>query len=287
MIFEKRITSITGSFDAESCNYSVTYQVYSDDWRDGPCAIAIQGSAEKIVDNDGKVLGWLKRGKPWKFGNEVDLRAVASAVEVSDRKIIDADDELEITNNGLTFERNKRRRAIVRWTVKQNFKKRSFESEEPDKRPREDDFFTLKYAKEFVDVPFIRDVRTGALIVNSAGDPFIPTPTRKVAIRCFSLVRKERRNKCKLYDRYENVVNKDKWYDFEPGTVLMESITPDWDGTIFTVTYSFKHNPLGWGEKFLDTGLRESRIEEIKVDGKPVKVRRYFEICSPGSEAPV
>jgi len=194
-----------------------------------------------------------KIGEPWNFGNDSDSEVVASSTEVSDRKAVDADDEYEIflRNGEISFERNAFRSAVIQWTVKQTFTKRSFENIEPDDEPSEDDFFTLQYEKEFVEVPFLRDLRTGAVIVNSAGDAFIPTPTRKEAIRCFALTRKERKNNCKMYDMYENVVNEDRWHDFGPGTVLMESITPNWDGHIFTTTYKFKYNRNGWGEKYL------------------------------------
>jgi hypothetical protein len=67
----------------------------------------------------------------------------------------------------------------------------------------------------------------------------------------------------------------------------MESITPDWDGNVFTVTYTFKHNQRGWGEKYLDTGLREARLEKITVNGEPRTIKRMHPIQLSGSQTPV
>lgn len=271
MLFEKRIISVTGKYDGQSPETTVTFHVLSDDWRDGPLEIAFQGTAKRMLDDDGKVEGWLARGKHWEFGHEIDKRIVATQVEVADRKVIDSDDEYQIfvRNGGIAFDRNAKRMAVVQWTVKQNFKKPSFENQEPDDEqgdePSEDDLFTLDCSKEFYDAPFTRCERTGVEIVNSADDPFLPTPTKKKAIRAFVLTRKERKNNLKKYEKYENVVNKDRWHGAEPGTVLMESIIPKWDGSIFTVAYNFKYKQDGWGKKYLDTGLRVSVIRERRI----------------------
>jgi hypothetical protein len=299
MIIDKRITAHTGRYDSESADVSITFQVITDEWKDGPLAIAIQGTTESdnVTDDTGKVNGWLGRGKPYRFGHELDKRIIASEVEVSDRKPLDADNEfsLKISKNQIGLERDEHRIALVQWTVKQNFKKPSFENQEPkeDDNSGEDDLFTLKYGKEWIDVPFVRDVRTGKLILNSAGDPFIPTPAMKKAVRTYTLTRKERVNNLKLYEKYENVVNEDEWYGARPGTVLMEAITPSWDGNIFTVDYSFKYNSDGWGEKYLDTGLRRLETEVITIPHtdtwtiEKITNTKHFPINAPGSQTPV
>lgn len=298
MIFEKRITSVTGKFDSESPEYSVTFKVLSDNWRDGPLAIQVQGVADKIADGSGRVQGWLPSGQPWIFGNEIDVRVAASAVEVQDRRVIDSDEEYEIhvRHGGIEFDRSEHRRAVVQWTVKQNFKKPSFDNQDPEEEPSEEDTFQLKTSKEYYDVAFERDIRTGKPIVNSAGDKFRPSLSRRKVIRIFSLTRKERPNKLKLYEQYEDVVNKDEWYGAKPGTILMESIIPDWDGNIFTVTYSFKYKADGWGEKYLDTGFRYIREKEIEypvwnwdmsVSLKKTKIKECFSALSDGTQTNV
>ncbi|MDR1268944.1 MAG: hypothetical protein LBK82_05415 [Planctomycetaceae bacterium] len=289
-----KITSHSGNYSSDEASVSITFIVFTDDWRDGPLAIVAQGIASEIVDESGKVKGWLQRGKPYRFGNEIDERIVASDVEVSDRKVIGTDNEYDISirSNDIKLQHNDHRQALVQWTVKQNFKKPDLdnqeESDKDDPEPSEDDNFTLKYGKEWIEVPFIRDVNFGNLVTNSAGDAFIPTPTMKKAIRMFTLSRKERVNRLKLYENYENVVNKDSWYGAKPGTVLMESITPSWDGNIFTVEYLFKYNEKGWGEKYLDTGFRELFVQEIDgKDGKKIKIKEYTPINATGSQTPV
>lgn len=296
MIFDKRITSITGKFDSESPEYTITYKILSDNWRDGPLAIQMQGVAKSIVDASGRVQGWLKQGEPWIFGNENDRRVKASAVEVSDRKVIDSDEEYEIyiRNGGIQFSRSEHRIVVAQWTVKQSFKKESPENEEPDDDPSIDDAFQLRTSKEYYDVAFTRDMRTGKPVTNSAGDPFRPALSRRKVIRVFSLTRKERPNNLKLYEQYEDIVNKDEWYGAQPGTILMESIIPDWDGSIFTVTYNFKYKADGWGEKYLDTGMRYVRTKETKypvydhVTGlltwKTKSIKEYFPILTDGTQ---
>jgi hypothetical protein len=91
-----KITSHTGNYSADEASVSITFTVITDDWRDGPLAIVTQGVANNIVDDTGKVLGWLQRGRPYRFGNEIDERIVASDVEISDRKILDAENEYEL-----------------------------------------------------------------------------------------------------------------------------------------------------------------------------------------------
>jgi hypothetical protein len=212
-------------------------------------------------------------------------------VQIQDRHVIRAEDEFELKRVGNFFamKRNDFRQALVLWTVTQTFKKRSFDNSEVKDEPSEDDMFTLRYGKEWVEVPFIRDIRTNKLITNSAKDKFNPVPTRREAIRTYVLSRKERQNRLRLYDEYENVVNADEWHGMPAGTVLMESITPNWDGNIFSVEYSFKYNRRGWGEKYLDLGIRELRQERIDEtdETNPKTIKKYYPILSEGSQTPV
>jgi hypothetical protein len=313
MIIDKRITGQSGKYDSESSEVTITFQAISDDWRDGTWFILQRGIARREVvnpvtraiefvpidnlldpDNDGKTLGWLEAGMPYRFGFEHDDRIVATEVQVQDRRVLRADSpfDLQIINNVIKLVPQTRRTGLVMWTVTQTFKKRSFENSNPDEEPSEDDLFTLRVGKEWFDVPFIRDVRTNKLIINSAKDEFNPVPTKREAIRTFTLSRKERQNRMTLYDQYENVVNADWWYGAKPGTILMESIVPNWDGNIFTVEYTWKYNRRGWGEKYLDTGLRELKenvqnLQDLDGNQFTLKEKKYYPILSTGSQTPV
>jgi hypothetical protein len=290
-----KITALSGKYSGDDAEVTITYTAVTDDWRDGPLTIAVQGTSENILNERGEVLGWLARGKPYVFGNERDERIVASDVEVTDRTVLSGESEYElrIQENNVKLERNSFRRAVVRWTIKQSFKKPGLENQEDkegdDREPSPEDNFTLEYGKEWIDAPLTRDVNTGKPIVNSAGDPFIPTPTCKKALRTFTLTRRERVNRLHLFEQYENVVNLYEWYGAKPATVLMESVTPSWDGNVFTVKYQFKYNENGWGEKYLDTGLRELSIYEIpnEDDDTIVTIKERKPILSGASQTPV
>ena len=240
-------------------------------------AIGLQGQATGIIDDDGNVLGWLPGGAFYRFGNEVDARIVASEVEISDRHVIDADNEfnLILSENDIQLAPQANRSAIIMWKAKQVFKKRNPSTQQPENdEPSEDDPFTLRCGREFVEVPFLRDERSKKLILNSAGDSFIPTPTKQVAIRTYALTRKEWANPCAKADMYENVVNSDTWNGANPGTLLMTSIDPEWGGNIWTVTYNYRYRKDGWGEKYLDTGFYKlygsdkKRVPILNKDGQ-------------------
>ncbi len=300
MIYDIAIISHTGKYDLESNEVSITYHAYTDDWRDGPLAIAQKGTSSVIVDDLGDVQGWLRPGTPYQFANEIDLNIIASEVDVSERTVIKGDDkyDLRISGKNIQLARNLYREAEIRWTVRQTFKMRSRINQKPKDEPSVDDNFTYDASKETYEVPFVRDAISGKLILNSAGDPFIPTPTTKKVIRCFALARKERINRVKFYEQYENVVNADSWYGAPPETILMESIIPKWDGSLFNVTYSYKYKEDGWREKYLDTGYRkrdESGVYPIlsdsgtqiespaRLDGKGWTIE---EMDSPGFDVP-
>jgi hypothetical protein len=304
MIIDKKLVSQSGKYDAENASVEITWNVLSDNWEDGTWFVLQNGIArhpnglpkDNLINPDGTANGWLEYGMPYKFGYEHDYRIVASEISVSDRKVIRGENEFEIKiiDNLIKLERIPYRMAIVQWTVTQTFKPPSFENDEPDDEPSEDDLFTLKCGKEWIAVPFTRDVRTGNLILNSAKDAFNPTPSKQIAIRTYNLSRKEKQNRLRLYDEYENVVNDHEWYGMPRGTVLIESIQPSWDGKIFTVEYDFKYNKNGWGEKYLDTGLKECRQEYVYekdsdgfIDPTPKRVKKYYPILDSGSQTPV
>ncbi|HBT77614.1 MAG TPA: hypothetical protein DEB39_11990 [Planctomycetaceae bacterium] len=291
MIILKRIISVSHKSDGANPEASVTFHVFSDEWRDGPFQIAYQGISDTIIDADGKVNGWLRRREMYRFGNDYDGRIGAAEIEVSERKIIDGDDEYEIVLNaaGVELKPNTGRTAIIRWTVRQTFRKPSPGKEEPENEPAANDPITVRISREFVEVPFLRDVRTGKLIVNSVGDPFIPTPMRQAVIRNYSVTRKERANPYAKADLYENVVNSDDWYGAAPGEMLLTTIDPDFDGSSFTVTYNFKYKKGGWGEKILDTGLRKFEVQQEngEAESKYVPVRIMMQESNTPVEEPV
>lgn len=249
MIIDIKLLNHTGKNNYDSPSAELTYAVVSDDWEDGPLAIAIQGESDRIAEETGRILGWLPPGTPYRFGNQINDRIIATEVTVSDPRVLDADNEYDfrIGPNGLGLVRNDRRRALVQWTVKQRYAE----------RPMEEETFTLKTSLGEVEkVDFLFDMRTGEPVVNSVGDFFPKWDERKIYPRIYTLTRKEQLNPVKKSDIYHRVVNSDDWYGAVPGTVLMTSILPEWDGTVWKVEYKFQYKEGGWGEKYLDEGFR-------------------------------
>jgi hypothetical protein len=128
---------------------------------------------------------------------------------------------------------------------------------------------------ETEDVPFIRDVRTKKLVINSAKQFFNPPPTTKKKVTSYSVSRRERGNPLAKAKLYSNTVNSDTWYGNPPGTILMESITCNYDGEAWSdVTYNFKADQEGWQTLLLDTGydeLKDGKLRKIlSDDGTPV-----------------
>ena len=119
-------------------------------------------------------------------------------------------------------------------------------------------------------------------VLNSAGDAFVPPPTRPVSFRTCVFERNELNYNALTTLEYENTVNQTSWRGFPPKTVLCKSITANLEVEgvyiFFRVTYTFWLRLDGWMLILLDAGLNQwntisGEIEPIldkfgsKVDG--------------------
>jgi hypothetical protein len=248
---------------------SLEWIVFSDEINDFSIAIAQQGTLYDTFDEqtqqviptemivNGEAKGWLPPGTHYHIGNEYWLGAFAGALTVSDRKIIcgTGDRKIQISEGNIEYV-PVTPRGIVQWKVTQKYS--TNENKAGQEEPSADDPFTMKMSVETEEIPFERDVLTGRLVVNSAKQFFSSPPTIKRKINVYSITRREPGNPVWKAKTYSNVVNADIWYNALPGTVLMESITCNYDGKKWSeVSYNFKEKIEGWQTMILDTGTAE------------------------------
>ncbi|GHT33125.1 hypothetical protein FACS1894214_5010 [Planctomycetales bacterium] len=246
MITDLRLTDISGDFSLDTKSVNIEWLVESDNLFDFAVAIAVQGTvASGNMISGGKAVGWLAPGKPYQLGNDIWNTCYAESVQISNRRIIG---------------------DRVLWEASQKFSTKADE-EKDGGEPSTEDKFTLKTGTEFEEAPFYRDARTNKLILNSAKQFFNPLPTAKRKIRTYSLTRREKGNPVAKSNAYSNVVNSDNFYGAGPGTVLMDSISCDFDGEAWSVTYNIKERLDTWATFILDTGYAE-----LDANGKPKKI---------------
>jgi hypothetical protein len=263
------LTNISGSFSLDAKEINLEWIVFSDAINDFSIAIAQQGTIYDSIDADtgqvipaqmvvnGEAKGWLPPGSHYHLGNEYWLGAFAGALTVSDRKIIRGTNNRQIQiGDGKVEYVPATPEGLVQWKVTQKYS--TNENKAGSDEPSADDAFTMKMSVETEEVPFERDVLTGKLVVNSAKQFFSPPTTIKRKINVYSITRREPGNPVWKAKTYTNVVNTEIWYNALPGTLLMESITCDFDGKAWSnVTYTFKEKLEGWQTMLLDAGTAE------------------------------
>ncbi len=249
MLIEKTLTAHTANNDIDNPSASATFIVVSDNWQDGPMDISLQGIADRITDADGNFCGWLAPGTSYCFNNKTDSRLVAGTVEVSDPKVKDmyGTYNLDIGPNGIIMRPGMTSDVRVYWTVKQKYVERPEYTIEC-KQDAKDDVEEVRFLYDFV---------TGKPVVNSAGDFFPSEPKMKIPLLVYEITRREKNNPMTVREQYTYAVNSDPWCGAVPGTVLINSILPKWNGNYWEVKYVLKYKQRGWGEKFLDEGKRQ------------------------------
>jgi hypothetical protein len=206
---------------------------------------------------------------PYRFVGEYWDFCYADNLEVGERKIIRGGTNSKVVINGETIALNfETTDALVQWKVSQKY------STVAPPNNNADNGFSISTSVEYEEVPMERDIRTGLLIGNSAGDFFNPPPTIKRKVTTYSITRRELGNPLLNQKLYTNVVNTDVFYNAQPGTLLMDSMSCSFDGQKWTVTYNIKEKVEGWQTILLDVGLNEinddgERVPILNAEGTP------------------
>ena len=243
-LIDKYLVDTTGSFDQDESETVLEWLVYSDVILDYAKRIVKQGEiapgSPLIVD--GKAAGWYSHGTPYSLGNDSDEDIFAGKVEVFERKIIRGKGDFTIQNLEIVgiFDPL---HPLVQWRVRQTYSSKNDEA--INSEPSVDDKFLVSVSYEWVDVPLDVDMVTLQPVVNSAGLPFSTPAFRRKKIPVISMTRKEYGNPVHKALQYSNTVD---------GEYLIDSIIPQFDGKIWTVTYNVKINAEGWLDLIMDTG---------------------------------
>ena len=267
-IVKMYLVNTEGAFEEENSETTLEWLVYSDVILDYSQRIVSQGT---IAPNasliaGGKAQGWYAFGTPYQLGNDGKDDIFARRVEVFDRKIIRGKGDFLIQNLDIV-EIFDPVNPLIQWRVRQTFTADDPKAEEPKAEPSENDKFTISVSYEWEDVPMAFDIVTGKLILNSAGMPFNPPVIRRRKIPIISMTRKEYGNPVMKALAYTGTVSND---------MLIDSIVPQYDGKIWTVTYNIKIKPEGWAFSVMDTGFhyRDPETGELFPitydDGLPV-----------------
>jgi len=255
------LTDAQCTYGADDKELRFEWLVFSDSAADMPIHIAEQGITENMLAPDGSANGWLAPGTACMFAEQEYADAVAGPVEVTDRKIIGGQGDFEIIINGLAgisiipiFNQCPK----IRYKVRQQYSS-LYKAEEPNQYPA-----SVKLSYEWEELPFVHDmVNFNIPVINSAGQYFNPPATRRRKIPVYTITRRERNapgygNPIDKAIDYSNKVNFDEFSGRPPGTLLMDSITCDYnygDDAIWTVTYTIKEKVEGWETYILDTGF--------------------------------
>jgi hypothetical protein len=263
MIIETILTNISGNFSLDKKEVTLEWLVFSNKLNDFAVAIAQQGTVENMIV-DGKAQGWLEPGKPYQLGNEKWDTVFAGELNISDRKIIrgTGNYKIQIDNDTIGIV-PVTPSGIVQWKVTQKFSTREKPKSSEEEENEANNPFTLKMSVELEDMPFERDIRTEKLVLNSAKQFFNPPPTMKRKITTYSITRREYKNPVGNAKTYSNVVNADDFYGAAAGTLLMESVTCNFDGKMWEVTYTFKERLDGWQTYLLDMGTMEYKDDKL------------------------
>jgi len=255
-IIDKYLIDSRGSFELDRKEFTLEWLVFADDILDHARSIANQGTIEpeeEMIGTDGKAKGWYAPGVPYRLGNERNDTCYAGNLEVYERRIIRGKGDFAILP-GFDFTPIFNGTPLIQYRVRLRFSTDYQKEAADDGEVSEDDKITIKVSYEWEDVPFVQDVLDGRPVFNSAGMPFNPPAVMRRKIPVYSITRREIRNPIRKANAFSNTVNDGDYYGAEIGTLLMDSIIPDYDGQRWSVTYVLKEKPEGWQTNLLDTG---------------------------------
>ena len=250
-ITEIKLTDVSGTIGTDGREASCEWLVVSDNLNDFSMSIAEQGMVKNMITG-GDSVGWLEPGTPYHLGNDYWAKCYAGPVEVGDRRIIRGIGDFNI--NGITFTKRNNDNPSILWRVKQKYS--TNENQKLDENGTSvNDPCTIRMSVEIEDIPFEFDmIDLTTPVVNSAGQKFNPPAARRRKILVYSVTRREKWNPIQKAAVYSNTVNVDFYNDRIAGSLLMDSITCDYDGQAWKVTYNIKEKTEGWQAFLLDTG---------------------------------
>jgi len=252
-IVEMFLVNSEGMFGLDKKEYTLEWLVFSDNQRDFAQAIALQGTIADtagMIGPKGEATGWYSPGTPYGLGNEWNDMCYAGAIEVRDRQIIRGSASSEINGDVFTITANKN--PVIQWRVRQTYSTENDPKLEPDELPSENDPFTFSMSYEWEEVPFMQDIVDKYPVVNSAGMLFNPPAATRRKLPIFSITRRENWNPVNKGSIFTNTINRDFFYGCAPGTLLMDSIVPHFDGQTWTVSYNLKERIEGWETYLLE-----------------------------------
>ncbi|MDR1382783.1 MAG: hypothetical protein LBJ67_02885 [Planctomycetaceae bacterium] len=275
-ILEIILTKHSGDFNHAEKSISLEWLVFSDEISDFSLSIYQQGLldfGENLIDSDWNALGWARTGAAYQFGSEVAPGLYAQGASVFDREIIQGVNSLSVKmEEGTPVIVDVPPDGVVRWHVSQKFSNQANKAVSQSATST-DDKIKISMSVENETEPFIRDVITGNMVVNSAGQFFNPPPEKTKKIIVYSISREIFLNPLMKAKNYSNVVNADAFYGAAPGTLLM-NMTCNYDGNTWTETYEIRERLEGWETYLLDTGYEEIVGGELRKilddDGTPV-----------------
>jgi hypothetical protein len=209
---------------------------------------------------------------PYRLGNDYWETCYAGPLDVTDRKIIRGKGDWDIV--GITILPILNTEPLIRYNVRQQYSTQHAKESPETGNPTIGDRATIDVSFDWEEVPFTHDILTGMPVLNSAGQPFNPPAIRRRKIPVYSITRREIWNPLAKCKAYSNTVNYEVYCGALPGTLLMDSIVPKYDGQAWRVTYNIKEREEGWETYLLDTGYYErlpnALIPITEVDGTPL-----------------
>lgn len=153
-----------------------------------------------------------------------------------------------------------------------------------DELPNE---YSFTAEPSFVDVPFVRDVRTGQPIVNSAGQPFNPPLMRQELLLSLTVSYKQH---TAPPIALSGTVNQAPFLGAPAGTVLLESVSGSKGETDkkWSVSRKYTFKPSGWATYVLDTGTMERTANGLRaiLDAESHAVQEPVKLDGNGHAAP-
>ena len=254
-----KLTSSSGAFGLDVKEYTLEWVILTHDVHDHATAIAIKGMVNPTMPltQFGQAMGWYPPGTPYRIGNESNVVCYAGPIEVYGRKPIRGSGDFTI--RGVRIVRTQNAGPLVKWNVRQHYSTSYDKSSDRQtgSRPSVNDKVTITVNYEWEEMPLVRDIVNGTMVLNSAGQPFTTPAKRRRKIPVYSITRREIFNPIAKANNFSNTVNGSPYFGAAPYTLLMDSIIPHFDGNIWKVTYNIKERVEGWRVKLLDTGYNE------------------------------